>query len=133
MEHLFNKLNEIITKYDSFIIMGHKDPDLDSLGSSLGLYEIIESFGKKAYLFLDTKHLEDYNININQAFEKMSKDIICVDEKSYKKIKDNTLLIVVDVHSQDRLEYPELVDVYNTVVLDHHIKNKNYIKMNCTP
>ena len=64
METLFEKLNEIINEYDSFIIMGHKDPDLDSLGSALGLCEIIESFGRKAYLFLDDKHLEEYNSNL---------------------------------------------------------------------
>ena len=48
-------LRPLMEKYDSFIIMGHSDPDLDSLGSALGLCEIIEYFGKKAYLFLDTK------------------------------------------------------------------------------
>lgn len=128
MESLFEKLTEIINQYDSFIIMGHKDPDLDSLGSSLGLCEIIESFKKNAYLFLDDKHLEEYNSNINQAFQKMEKTIICVDEKSYKKIKDKTLLIITDVHIQDRLEYPKLCELFDTVVLDHHIKNKNYIK-----
>ncbi|MBQ9072806.1 MAG: DHH family phosphoesterase [Bacilli bacterium] len=131
MEHLFNKLNEIINEYDNFIVMGHKDPDLDSLGSSLGLCEIIESFNKKAYLFLNDKHLDDYNSNISQAFqsfEKMKKDIVCVNQRSYRKIKGDTLLIVVDVHSQDRLEYPELVNIYDTIVLDHHIKNKDYIK-----
>lgn len=128
MEHLFEKLNEIIKEYDSFIIMGHKDPDLDSLGSALGLCEIIESFNKKAYLFLDDKHLEDYNSNINQAFQKMEKTIICVNERSYKKIEGKILLIITDVHSQDRLEYPDLCDKFDTIVLDHHIKNKNYIK-----
>ncbi len=128
METLFEKLNEIITEYDSFIVMGHADPDLDSLGSSLGLCEIIESFGKKAYLFLDDKHLEDYNSNINQAFQKMEKTIICVNERSYKKIEGNTLLIIVDVHTQDRLEYPKLCEIFDTIILDHHIKNKNYIK-----
>lgn len=128
MEELFNKLNEIINKYDNFIIMGHKDPDLDSLGSSLGLCEIIESFGKKPYLFLNDKHLEKYNININQAFERMEKDIVCVNERTYKKVSENALLIITDVHTQDRLEYPKLVDNIDTVVLDHHIKNKNYIK-----
>ena len=92
METLFNKLNEIINEYDSFIIMGHRDPDLDSLGSSLGLYEIIESFDKKAYLFLDNKHLEDYNSNINQAFKKIEKDIKFVNDRNYKKIIDKTLL-----------------------------------------
>ena len=128
MEHLFQKLNEIIQEYDSFIIMGHKDPDLDSLGSALGLCEIIESFNKKSYLFLDDKHLEDYNSNINQAFQKMEKTIICVNERSYKKIEGKTLLIITDVHSQDRLEYPNLCDKFDTIILDHHIKSKNYIK-----
>ena len=128
MENLFKKLNEIISEYDSFIIMGHSDPDLDSLGSSLGLCEIIESFGKKAYLFLDDKHLEEYNSNINQAFQKMEKTIICVDERSYKKIEGKPLLIIIDVHTQERLEYPKLCDIFDNIVLDHHIKNKNYIK-----
>jgi len=128
VEILFNKLNEIIKEYNNFIIMDNSDPDLDSLGSSLGLYEIIESFGKNAYLFLDYKHLEDYNSNINQAFKKIEKDIKFVNDRNYKKIIDNTLLIITDVHTQDRLEYPKLCDLVDVVVLDHHIKNKNYIK-----
>ena len=128
METLFEKLNEYIKEYDSFIIMGHQDPDLDSLGSSLGLCEIIESFNKKAYLFLDDKHLEEYNSNINQAVKKMEKTVICVDERSYKKIEGKTLLIITDVHTQERLEYPKLIDKFDVIVLDHHIKNKNYIK-----
>ena len=128
MQELFEKLNELISEYDSFIVMGHKDPDLDSLGSCLGLCEIIESFNKKAYIFLDDKNLENYNSNINQAFEKMEKSVTCVNEKSYKKIKGKTLLIITDTHIKDRLEYPDLVDKFDTVVLDHHIKSKNYIK-----
>ena len=128
MKQTFEKLNEIIKEYDSFIVMGHKDPDLDSLGSCLGLIEVIESFGKKAYLFLNDKHLENYNTNINQAFNKMEKDVICVNERSYKKIEGKTLLIITDVHIEERLEYPKLVELFDTVVLDHHIKSKNYIK-----
>ena len=128
METLFEKLNEIIMEYDSFVVMGHSNPDLDSLGSSLGLCEIIESFNKNAYLFLDDKHLEDYNSNINQAFQKMEKKIMCVNERNYKKIEGKILLIVTDVHTQDRLEYPKLCEIFDTIILDHHIKNKNYIK-----
>ena len=128
MEHLFQKLNEIINQYDNFIIMGHKDPDLDSLGSSLGLCEIIQSFGKKAYVFLNDKNLEKYNNNIRQTFEKMGKDILCVNERSYKKIIGKTLLIITDTHIEERLEYSNLVKEYDVVVLDHHIQNKKYIK-----
>lgn len=128
MDDLFIKLNEIIKEYDNVILSGHKEPDLDSLGSCLGLCEIIESLGVKPYLFLDYKHLEDYNTNINQAFNKMKKNIICVNNRTYKKIVGKTLLIAIDVHSSERLEYPKLVDEFDTVVLDHHIKNSNYIK-----
>ena len=128
MEQLFNKLNEIINEYDSFIVMGHKDPDLDSLGSCLGLCEIIESKGKKPYLFLNNKHLENYNSNINQAFNKMEKDVICINEKNYKKIEGKTLLLITDVHSEDRLECSKLINEYDVIILDHHIKSKNYIK-----
>lgn len=128
MENLFEKLNEIIKEYDSFIVMGHKDPDLDSLGSSLGLCQIIQAFNKNVYLFLDDKHLDDYNSNINQAFKKIEKRVICINDKSYKKIEGKTLLIITDVHTQDRLEFPKLSDIFDTIVLDHHIKNKNYIK-----
>ena len=59
MNKIFDKLNDIIKKYDNVIIMGHKDPDLDSLGSSLGLYEVVEYLGKKAYIFLN--NLKKYN------------------------------------------------------------------------
>jgi len=128
MEHLFQKLNEIITDYDNFIVAGHKDPDLDSLGSSLGLCEIIESFGKKAYIFLDDKHIENYNNNIKQSFDKVEKDVICINKRNYNKIEGKTLLIIIDTHIKQRLEYPKLIDVFDTVVLDHHIKSKNYIK-----
>lgn len=128
MEQLFEKLNKTINEYDNVIVMGHKDPDLDSLGSCLGLYEVIESMGKKPYLFLNINHLERYNANINQAFQKMEKDVVCVDEKNYYNIKGKTLIIISDVHTVDRLEYPNIVEKYDILVLDHHIKSKKYIK-----
>ncbi len=128
MIDLFKKINEIINEYDSFIVMGHKDPDLDCLGAGLGLCEIIEHFGKNAYLFLNINHLEKYNKNINQAFEKMDKDIICVNRNTYKKVQGKTLLIIVDAHLSERLEYAKLPDIFDTIVIDHHIKNKKYIK-----
>lgn len=128
MNELFKKLNELIDIYDNFILMGHKEPDLDALGSCLGMCEIIENKGKDAYLFLNNSHLENYNSNINAAFERMEKDIKCLDEKNYKKYLKNTLLIVLDVHKKERVEYQNLLDEVDVVVIDHHIKNKDYIK-----
>lgn len=128
MEEIFNEINSIISVYDSILITGHKDPDLDSLGSSLGLYEIVQKLGKSAYLFIDYESLSKYNNNINQSLSKMKKDVICVNKDKLDKIKGKTLLIITDVHTKERLEYPELVDIYDVLILDHHIKSKNIIK-----
>lgn len=128
MKEIYKKIVSIIEQYDSFILMGHKDPDLDALGSCMGMCEIIESFHKDAYLFLDIKHLNDYNININHAFNMMEKDIKCIDKNNYKKYIKNTLLIVMDTHIEDRLEFSNILNELDVMVIDHHIKSKRYIK-----
>ena len=127
MKELFKKLNTIFNEYTNFIIMGHKDPDLDSLGSSVGMAKILKKKNKKAYVFLDNS-LDKYNLNIRQALEKISNKIEFVSSKTYKKIKGKTLLIIVDVNIEGRLEYNDILGEYDTLVLDHHIKSTNHIK-----
>lgn len=127
MKELFKKLNKIFNEYENFIIMGHIDPDLDSLGSSLGLAKILKKKNKKSYVFLNNS-IKTYNLNIRQALEKINEKIDFLNQKTYKNIKGKTLLIIVDVNVVDRLEYPEILDKFDKIVIDHHIKSKNYIK-----
>ena len=127
MKELFKKLNKIFNEYDNFIIMGHKDPDLDSLGSSVGLAKILKTKNKMAYIFLNN-NLTKYNLNIKQALDKLNKKYEFINQKTYKKIKGKSLLVIVDVNVIDRLEYPKILDEYDKLVIDHHIKSKNYIK-----
>lgn len=127
MKELFKKLNKIFNEYENFIIMGHIDPDLDSLGSSLGLAKILKKKNKKSYVFLNNS-IKTYNLNIRQALEKINEKIDFINQKTYKNIKGKTLLIIVDVNVVDRLEYPEILDKFDKIVIDHHIKSKNYIK-----
>ena len=128
METVFDKINEIVKEYDSIILMGHKDPDLDSLGSSLGLYEIVQKLGKKAYLFINTEDLSRYNTNVTQALKNMKKSVTSVNSNTYKKVKGKVLTIITDLHIKERLEYPDIIDEFDSIVLDHHLKSKNYIK-----
>lgn len=129
MKKLFKRLNSLIDQYDNFIIMGHKDPDLDVLGSALSLSQIIESKNKKSYIFLDYKNKEKYNDSIVKSLDKISANF--VDEENYLDKIDKCLLIIIDVHQQDRLEYPTIVNSkIDTIILDHHIMSKKYIKDN---
>ena len=123
MNDLFNKLDNIILKYDRVVIMGHKDPDLDSYGTSLALYTRIKSLGKDCYIYLDGNN---YSNLIKRAMCKVEgiNYINLASEVDFSKM----LLIVVDVHQKNRLEDPNILDKINDVViLDHHIKGKKFI------
>ena len=124
MEQLFNKLSEVIKEYDNFIIVGHKNPDLDSIGSALGLYNAIKKFKKEVYIYVGSNELSNYNESFSKSLKKL-KDVNFIDSI---KDMDNTLVIVTDVHTKSRVGCSELIDKYDVVVLDHHIKDKNYIK-----
>lgn len=130
MNDAFQKIDNIIENYDNIILVGHKDPDLDSLGSCLGLYEILKKIKKKPYLFLNNK-IEKYNSNIINSLELLdseSKKIDTINSDLLKKLNGDVLVIIADVNIRERLECPDLVDNYKYIVLDHHIKNKNYLK-----
>lgn len=127
MTDLFIQLNKIIEKYDSFILMGHKNPDLDVLGSCLALYSVIKQKSKDAFIFIDKDNNDKYNNSIQKALSRINFDY--VNENTYNSKIKNTLLIIVDVHQQERLESSKILDLnLDTVVIDHHIMHKDYIK-----
>ena len=129
MNKLFDQLNNLIDKYDNFILMGHKNPDLDVLGSCLALYEIIKTNNKKPHIFLDKNNINKYNTPIVESLNRI--DFNYIDENNYKQVLNNCLLIIVDLHQQERLEYPEIINNnLDTIIIDHHIMHKNYIKNN---
>lgn len=129
MNNFFENLNKLINKYDNFIIMGHKNPDLDVLGSSLALYFTIKESNKNAYIFLDRDNIDIYSDSMIKSLHKIDFDY--VNSKNYKNYLNNCLLIIVDVHQKERLEYEEITSHnIDIVVIDHHIMYQNYIKNN---
>lgn len=127
MNNLFEQLKKIIEKHNKFIIMSHIKPDLDALGSSLGLYEIINNYEKEVAIFLNLN--DELHSSVHDAIS-LNSNINFIDQNNYSNFIDNdTFLIVLDVHQKERLYYNKILDVCtNVVVIDHHIKNKNYIK-----
>ena len=46
-------LKEIISQSQTIYIMGHKYPDLDAMGSAVGIYDICKSLSKETHIVLD--------------------------------------------------------------------------------
>lgn len=127
MENLFEQLKLNISKYDNFIIMSHKKPDLDAFASSIGIYEVLKKYNKSAYIFMND--INELHSSVLEAIN-LYGGIEYINEQNYKKyLDDKTLLIILDVHQKDRLNYSEILDdVSDIIVIDHHIKSKNYIR-----
>ncbi len=123
-------LKHIILNNDNVYIMGHKVGDVDSFGSSIGIYRVAKHLGKEAHIVVNdltstVKPFMDKFIN-NPAYEK---DMFLNSEQAIATINENSVLIVTDVNRPVLTECPELLDMCKTiVVIDHHRQTNEPIK-----
>lgn len=122
-------LEELIKKADNVMIMGHLNGDIDSIGSSLGLYRFATNFGKDTYIVNNT-----YGLTLNNFMKTLTKNeeykAHVIDKNAaISKSNKNTLLIVVDTHKRSYVEVPELLEIAEKIVIvDHHRKSEDYIE-----
>jgi len=120
-------LEELMLESKDIMIMGHTNGDIDSLGSSLGIYRLARSLGKQASIVNETTGL-----SVDQFMEALKKeeeqDIFISKQEALSKISGETLLVVVDTHKTSYVEVPELLEETNKiVVIDHHRRSTDYI------
>lgn len=127
-KQIFDKITEVVSKYNKVILMGHTYPDLDSLGSCLGMSIILDFLDIDNYIFLDTKN-NNFDSTIIQSLPLVS-NFKYINKNDYKDIiDDNTLLIILDTHLKERLEFPNILeDIKNVIIIDHHMKRPEYIR-----
>lgn len=130
MEQIFKTLTQLIKNHDDILIMTHKNPDFDGMGSAIGLQQIIHGFKKNSYIVLNSN---EKNKSLDESYELLKKNDLYFNSilktKATNIIKEDTLLIILDTHKAEMAESPELINKSkNIVVIDHHIKSKDYIK-----
>ncbi len=114
-------LSDHIKNSENVLIMGHKYSDLDSVGSSIGLWSsITKGLKKQAYIVVNrTQSLASPLITSMEAESQGRVFVSPLDALSM--VSPKTILILVDTHSQDFVESPELLSaVPRIVVIDHH-------------
>ena len=116
-----------VTASDAVFVMGHCFSDLDSVGSAMGVYSIVKAFGKDCYVIVDKEKSMAKNL-IEQLLETPLKSAFIDSEKAYDFITAKSLLVVVDTHRVESLDYPEIFPAFEKViVIDHHRRTANYI------
>lgn len=123
-------LRQLIDQTDKVFVMGHKNPDMDSIGAGIGILRAIENRNKPGYLVLNGE-----NPSIKNLFDKLRKDQpglldqIITPEEAESIIDKNSLMIVVDNHKPSFTEAPQLLELVDkVVVIDHHRRGAEFIK-----
>ncbi len=116
-----DKLIYRINKCSNVIIMGHRNPDFDAFGSSVGLARLAMSLGKPTNIIANT---EDQNLR--DCFAKLSSmpeytGMFIDATEAQEKLTADTLVICSDVNNPDNFE---AVNVANNAdylfIIDHH-------------
>lgn len=122
-------LEELIKESEQIMIMGHKNPDIDAIGSALGIYRLAKSLDKKAYIVATTDGLALKELIQSLSEDEEYKDIIINNEIADNLITSETLLTVVDTNKANYVEVPELLDKTSKIaIIDHHRRSTDFIK-----
>ena len=122
-------LKQLIEQSDDVLIMGHDIPDLDCLGSALGIYRCCKNLNKTARivmnkvnagianLWTELKDSEDY---IGAFVDSPTASLLC---------SKNTLLVIVDVHRPSFMESHQLLEKTEKIaVIDHHRRGTEFVE-----
>lgn len=121
-------LRDLMQESDRVIIMGHRMPDLDVIGASIGVLKAADMFQVEAHIVLDDK-----NPGIDRLMERIEKEEplrrrFITSEHALDLMTEHTLLIVVDTHKASMTMEPKLVEeASRVVVVDHHRRGEEFI------
>lgn len=124
-------VQELFKEADQVFVMGHKFPDLDAIGSAMGIAKIAKMNGKEAHVVLDKNNV---NYDVKRLLEKIEQskqddENLFMDEaKVMEKLTEHTLLIMVD-HSKPSMTYS--LPIYEAlkdrvVIIDHHRRGEEF-------
>ncbi|QWU16272.1 c-di-AMP phosphodiesterase, consists of a GGDEF-like and DHH domains [Paenibacillus sophorae] len=121
-------LRDLIQESDRVIIMGHRNPDIDAVGASIGLLRAAQMYNVEADIVL-----EGPNPSITRMLEQLRRDeelysSFITTEQALQMMTEHTLLIVVDTHKASMTMEPRLVQYASRiVVVDHHRRGEEFI------
>jgi cyclic-di-AMP phosphodiesterase len=124
-------LKELVKQSEQVLIMGHKAPDMDSIGAAIGILKIAEANDTVGHIVLDK---QDIHIGVSklttaiQADEELWEQFISPEE-ALDRVTKNTLVVVVDTHKPVLVAEEKLLSKSeHVVVIDHHRRAEEFIE-----
>ena len=124
------KIMHAIRKAKTIFLMGHRDLDLDAIGSCIGMYTLLSQKRKKCYIIIDDK---THELGVEKVLRELEGCIEILKtedlEKNLNPNPNKNLLIILDTNKQDLVQSKEALKlIKNKVIIDHHELGKTTIK-----
>lgn len=119
-----------IRKAKNIFLMAHKNLDLDALGSTIGLYEILSKKNKNCFIIIEEKKHE---LGVEKVLKELTGCLNIVKEeeieKHLHKNKKKNLLIICDTNKKELVQSEDALKLFsNKMIIDHHNKGTTTIK-----
>ena len=123
-------IEELFKGVDHVFVQGHRNPDLDAIGSAIGIVKIAQVHGVDAHVVLDTS---DVNYDVGKLIAKMQEagvddSIFISPADALMQATDQSLLVLTD-HSKYSITYDQ--NLYNRlknrlIIIDHHRRGEEF-------
>jgi c-di-AMP phosphodiesterase-like protein len=123
-------ISNAILDSSNVLVMGHKNIDIDAIGSALGIYRLSKSLGINCNIVSEPtgKSLGKF-IEVLKDDEEYKNVLVTEEEAIAELTNENTLLIIVDTHKTSYVEFPDILErVEKKIIIDHHRKAPDCIE-----
>ncbi|MFE8704094.1 DHH family phosphoesterase [Cytobacillus sp. FJAT-54145] len=123
-------LKELISESDKVIIMGHKYPDMDAIGASIGIQKVAQMNEREGYIVVN---FQEIDTGVQRLMEELKKHETLFSrfispEQAMEMSTNDTLLVVVDTHKPSLVIDERLLNtIDDVVVIDHHRRGEEFI------
>ena len=123
-------LVELFKGVDHVFVQGHRNPDLDAIGSAIGIVKIARIHGVKASVVLDVDHV---NYDVGRLIAKMQaagidKDVFISPKAALEAATDESLLVLTDHYKYSITYDTELYKRLKNrlIIIDHHRRGEEF-------
>lgn len=123
-------LRDLIQDSDQVFVMGHKMPDMDAIGASMGVRKMADMNKVDGYVVIDFEHLDNSTNRLMQVVKEKSElyDRFLSPETVLSKMTEKSLVVVVDTHKPSMTIDERIINkASKVVVIDHHRRGEEFI------
>lgn len=123
-------LRDLIKGSDKVFIMGHKMPDMDAIGASIGVWKMARMNKVEGHIILNPQELDG---SVTRLMEEIAEDEVLYDQftnpdDALAMITEQSLVVVVDTHKPSLVIDERIVEkAEKVVVIDHHRRGEEFI------